>query len=157
MAAVLSQVKNEVRPGLDTKALDRLAEKLIRTSGGEPSFKDYKSSNDKYHYPATLCVSINDEVVHGLPGDRKLAQGDIVGLDIGMKYKNLFTDMAETIRIGEIDENGERLLKVTKEALDLAISKVRAGVKTGDLGEAIGRFIESKGFGVVRQLVGHGV
>ena len=157
LAAILEILKKEAKPGISTKELDALAEKLILDAGGEPSFKGYKGSKDQYPYPASLCVSVNDEVVHGLPSDRKLQEGDIVGLDIGMKYKNLFTDMAQTIDIGEISEKDKKLIKVTKEALDLAISMVRPGLKTGDLGEAIQKFIESNGFGVVRQLVGHGV
>jgi methionyl aminopeptidase len=157
LAGVMEVLKKEAKSGVTTKELDRLAEKLILEAGGEPAFKGYKGSKDQYPYPATICVSVNDEVVHGLPSARKLEEGDIVGLDIGMKYKNLFTDMAETIGIGEISENDEKLIKATKEALDLAISMVRPGVKTGDIGEAVQKFIESNGFGVVRELVGHGV
>ena len=157
LAAVLDTLKRELSDGVSAEALDRLAEKLIREAGGEPSFKGYQGAKDKYSYSATVCFSINDEVVHGLPDGKKIKDGDIIGLDIGMKYKNLFTDMAQTIGIGKIDEAGERLIRVTKEALALAISKVRPGIKTGDLGEAIQNFVESRGFGVVRNLVGHGV
>ncbi len=157
LAAVLDALKRELSDGVSAQELDRLAEKLIREAGGEPSFKGYQGAKDKYPYSATVCFSINDEVVHGLPDGKKIKEGDIIGLDIGMKYKNLFTDMAQTIGIGKIDVAGERLIRVTKEALDLAISKVRPGIKTGDLGEAIQNFVESRGFGVVRNLVGHGV
>ena len=157
LAAVLDTLKRELSDGVSAEALDRLAEKLIREAGGEPSFKGYQGAKDKYPYSATVCFSINDEVVHGLPDGKKIKDGDIIGLDIGMKYKNLFTDMAQTIGIGKIDESGERLIRVTKETLDFAISKVRPGIKTGDLGEAIQNFVESRGFGVVRNLVGHGV
>lgn len=157
LAAVLDILKKEIRPGIKTKNLDIMAEKLILESGGAPAFKGYKGSKDERPFPATICVSINDEVVHGLPSEKIIKEGDIVGLDIGMKYGGLFTDMAETVIVGYRDQVGEKLVKVTREALDLAISKVRAGVKTGDLGEAIQRFIESNGFGVVRALVGHGV
>ena len=161
LAAVLDILKKEAKPGVRTKDLDKLAEKLILGEGGAPSFKGYKGARDQYPFPATVCISVNDEVVHGLPGERALRNGDIVGLDIGMKYKNLFTDMAETVIIGNPpaggDETGEKLVRVTREALDLAISMVKPGLKTGDLGEAVQKFIESNGFGIVRQLVGHGV
>jgi len=157
LAAVLNILKRETRVGVTPKELDALAEKLIIDSGGVPSFKGYNVSKDQRPYPATICVSVNDEVVHGLPSDKKLQEGDIVGLDIGMKYKNLFTDMAETVIIGRTDEVGEKLVRITKEALDLAISMMRPGLKTGDLGEAVQKFIEGNGFGVVRELVGHGV
>ncbi len=157
LAAVLDALKKEAKAGITTNELDSLAERLILESGGVPSFKGYKGSKDARPFPATICVSVNDEVVHGIPTNKKLAQGDIVGLDIGMKYKNLFTDMAQTVIIGATDEIGRKLVRITKEALDLAISLVRPGIKTGDLGEAVQRFIELNGFGVVRQLVGHGV
>ena len=160
LAAVLDILKKEAKVGATAKELDTLAEKLIIESGGAPSFKGYKGGGDQVPFPATVCISVNDEVVHGLPSDRKFEEGDIVGLDIGMVYKNLFTDMAETVIIGNPppkDPAGEKLVRVTKEALDLAISIVRPGLKTGDLGEVVQKFIESHGFGVVRQLVGHGV
>jgi methionyl aminopeptidase len=157
LAAVLDILKKEIKIGMSSKELDAMAEKLILESGGEPSFKNYKSAHDDYPYPATVCISINDEVVHGIPSDRKFKNGDLVGLDIGMKYKGLFTDMAETVIMGDADENGEKLVKITKEALALAISLVKPGLRTGDLGYQMQDFIESHGFGVVRQLVGHGV
>ena len=157
LAAILEVLKKEAKSGMSTKELDVLAEKLIIESGGKPSFKGYKGSKNSPPYPATICVSVNDEVVHGIPTDYKLKDGDIVGLDIGMIYKNFYTDMAETIGVGEISEEDKKLLRVTKEALDLAISMTRPGIKTGDLGEALQKFIESHGFGVVRELVGHGV
>ena len=137
--------------------LDLLAERLIIEAGGKPSFKGYKGSKDSRPFPATICVSVNDEVVHGIPTEKKLKEGDIVGLDIGMVYENLYTDMAETIIIGGGDEASRKLVRITKEALDLAISMVKPGLKTGNLGEAVQKFIESHGDGVVWQLVGHGV
>lgn len=157
LAAVLNELKKEIRPGLTTKELDKLAEKLILEAGGEPSFKGYGANGAKNPFPASLCVSINNEVVHGIPAEREFKNGDIVGLDIGMKYKNLFTDMAETVLIGEVDELGEKLVKVTKKALEIGISEIRPGARTGDIGAAIQKFVEKKGFGVVRELVGHGV
>lgn len=157
LAAVLDALKRELSDGVSAEALDRLAEKLIREAGGEPSFKGYQGAKDKYPYSATVCFSINDEVVHGLPDGKKIKAGDIIGLDIGMKYKNLFTDMAETIIIGGTDEIGEKLVKVARRALEIGISKVKAGARVGDIGEAVQEFVEENGFGVVRVLVGHGV
>ncbi|OGF51845.1 type I methionyl aminopeptidase [Candidatus Giovannonibacteria bacterium RIFCSPLOWO2_02_FULL_43_11b] len=157
LAAILDILKKEAMPGVTALSLDKLAEKLILEVEGHPAFKGYKGSRDQSPFPGTVCISVNDEVVHSPPSNRKLKNGDIVGLDIGMKYKNLFTDMAETIGIGEISDSDNKLIKVTKEALDLAISIVHQGVKTGDIGEAVQNFIEANSFGVVRRLVGHGV
>ena len=157
LAAILDSLKKEAKPGIATIDLDKLAEKLILDAGGKPAFKGYKTAGDKNPFSGTVCISINDEVVHAPPSSRELRKGDIVGLDIGMKYKNLFTNMAETVSIGSPDPVGEKLIKVTKEALELAISIVHPGVRTGDIGEAVQNFIEAYGFGVVRQLVGHGV
>jgi methionyl aminopeptidase len=158
LAGVLEILKKETKSGVSTIEIDRMAEKLILELGGKPSFKGYKGSKDSKPFPATICISINDEVVHGVPTGRIIKEGDLIGLDIGMQYKGLFTDMAETIIVGGVgDELGEKLIKVTKESLDLAISIVRAGIRTGDIGEVVQNFIEAHGFGVVRQLVGHGV
>lgn len=160
LAAILEIIKKETKPGVSTMELDKMAEQLILKEGGVPSFKGYKGGKDAVPFPATMCISVNDEVVHGMPGKKILKEGDIVGLDIGMKYKGLFTDMAETVIVGnskEKDPAGDKLVKVTKESLELAISVIRPGLKTGDLGNIIQSFIEAHGFGVVRQLVGHGV
>lgn len=157
LAACLEEVKRAVRAGVKTGDLDALAEKLIVKSGGRPSFKGYGANGAKNPFPASLCVSVNDEVVHGIPGGQKLRPGDIVGLDIGMEYGGFFTDMAATLGVGEVDEVGGRLIKATEQALKLAISKVRSGASVGDIGEAIQKFVEAEGFGVVRELVGHGV
>ncbi|OGF69529.1 type I methionyl aminopeptidase [Candidatus Giovannonibacteria bacterium RIFCSPLOWO2_02_FULL_45_14] len=157
LAGALDTLKKEAKPGVTTDSLDKLAEKLILEAGGKPAFKGYKTSGDRIPFSGTVCISVNDEVVHAPPSKRKLKEGDIVGFDIGMKYKNLFTDMAETIGVGEIGEKDKKLIKVTREALDLAISVVHPGIKTGDIGEVVQNFIEAHGFGVVRELVGHGV
>lgn len=157
LAAILEELKGATAPGVKTKELDVLAEKLIREAGGEPSFKGYKIKGAPSGYPASICVSINDEIVHGVPSERVIREGDIVGLDIGMKYQGLFTDMAETIIVGETDARGRKLVEVTRKALEIAISKVHAGGRVGDIGEAVQKYVESEGFGVVRQLVGHGV
>src|SRR3972149_4044634 len=157
LAGALDTLKKKAKPGVTTDSLDKLAEKLILEAGGKPAFKGYKTSGDRIPFSGTVCISVNDEVVHAPPSKRKLKEGDIVGFDIGMKYKNLFTDMAETIGVGEIGEKDKKLIKVTREALDLAISVVHPGIKTGDIGEVVQNFIEAHGFGVVRELVGHGV
>lgn len=157
LAAILAEIKTLVRPGASTKELDERAEALIRSAGGEPSFKGYKISKQAMPYPASLCVSVNDEVVHGIPSDRILQEGNIVGLDIGMKYGGLFTDMAETVMVGVGDKAGQKLIEATKEALKIGIAEVHAGAHVGDIGEAVQTFLEIKGFGVVRELVGHGV
>jgi len=150
LASVLYQVADMVKSDVANVELDRLAEKLIREAGGEPSFKNYKTAEDKIPYPASLCVSINDEVVHGIPDSRKIKDGDIVSLDLGMKYKKLYTDMAITVGAGKI-------IEVTKKSLEEGIKAVKEGAHIGDIGFAIQTCAEKNGFNVVRQLVGHGV
>jgi len=150
LASVLFQVGEVVKPGVATIELDKLAEKLIRSAGGEPSFLRYKTYEDKIPYPASLCVSINDEVVHGIPSQRKIKENDIVGLDLGMKYKGLYTDMAITI-------GNEKIVEITKKCLNEAIKIVKDGGRIGDIGFAVENCAEKNGFGVVRVLVGHGV
>ncbi len=157
MAAILNEVKNNIAPGVLTIELDELAESLMRKHGGEPSFKGYLPRGSRSSYPASLCVSINDEIVHGIPRKRVLESGDIVGLDIGIKYRGLYTDMAETAGVGQIDMVSQKLIDVTKEALQIGINEVHAGARAGDIGEAVRKFVEKNGFGVVRELVGHGV
>lgn len=157
LSGILKMVKEVTRVGISTKELDEFAEAEILKAGGRPSFKDYTPPGMVKKFPSTLCISINSEVVHGLPGERVLKDGDLVGLDIGVEYKGFFTDMAVTIAVGSITECEKKLLKTCEEALELAISKVKAGVRTGDIGSAVQKFIEKNNFGVVRELVGHGV
>jgi len=157
LATVLLAVRDRVAPGVTTRELDALAEELILKSGGVPSFKNYQTEGTKMTYPATLCVSVNDEVVHGIPGDRILVEGDIVGLDIGMQYEGIFTDTAITVPVGKITDDKKKLLEVTRHALEIGIATVRDGVHIGDIGAAIQEYVEGEGFGVVRELVGHGV
>jgi len=162
LAAVLRTVADAVRPGATTKELDELAEKLIRERGGAPIFKGYQSYGSRTAYPASICTSINDEVVHGIPSaKRKLRAGDIVGIDIGMRYpidpSGMVTDMAVTLPVGKISDEAERLINVTRKSLDIGIKAVRAGATLGDIGSAIQEFVEKNNFGVVRDLVGHGV
>ncbi|MEK7650146.1 MAG: type I methionyl aminopeptidase [Patescibacteria group bacterium] len=157
LAAVLAAVRARVAPGVTTRELDALAEELIIKSGGRPSFKDYRTDGTKHAYPATLCVSVNDEIVHGIPGERALIEGDIVGLDIGMQYEGIFTDTAITVAVGKISYEQKKLIEVTRRALEIGIGVVRDGVHIGDIGAAIQEYVEGEGFGVVRELVGHGV
>lgn len=158
LASILNRVKEKVKPGIATIELDELAEKLIRQAGGEPSFKNYKTKGDRILFPASLCVSVNDEIVHGIPSQEKiLREGDIVSLDLGLKYKNLYTDMAITAAVGKISREAEKIIKVAKEALEKGIKEAREGNRIGDIGFAIQSYTEKKGFNVVRDLVGHGV
>ena len=161
LAEILEKVKERAAPGVTTKELDRLAESLIFSVGGKPAFKGYCLAGNAKGvppYPAVLCTSINDEVVHGIPGDRVLKEGDIIGLDIGMTYQRLITDMAATVGVGKIDEKKQRLLNVTKEALARGIAQVKEGAFVHDIGAVIQPFVEQEGFKLVsRELGGHGV
>lgn len=152
LARVLDMVMERAKPGVNAKTLDELAEKLIKEAGGEPAFKGYQG------FPGTLCVSVNEAVVHGVPTeDLILKEGDVVGFDIGMKYKGLYTDMARTIGVGRIDKKAERLIKATEKSFYKALKMVKAGARVGDIGWAIQNYAESKGCSVVRVLSGHGV
>ncbi len=151
LAQIMKELKKRVRPGIKTKKLDQLAEDLIFKQGKECSFKNYNG------FPACLCVSINEEIVHGVPSERILKNGDIVSLDLGMKYKGFHTDMAITLPVGEIDPETARLIRVTKKALKLAIKKAKPGNTFGDIGNTIQRYVQSQGFRVIRELCGHGI
>src|SRR3989344_3468731 len=145
LASVLQKITKSVRSGIQTGELDEIAKKEIRAAGGKPSFLNYRTRGTKMPYPAALCVSVNDEIVHGIPGGRVLKEGDIVGLDIGMEYKGFFTDMAVTVPVGKVSKDAEKLIRVTKKALDIGIDVVRAGVRSGNIGEAIQSYVESEG------------
>lgn len=151
LATVLKEIVTMAKPGISTLELDRAAERLILSHGAKPAFKGYDG------FPHSLCASVNDVVVHGFPSKYILQEGDIVGLDLGVLWKGYNTDMAVTVAVGQIPFETKRLLEVTKKALRLGIKKARAGITTGDLGNTIGRFIEDQGFGVVRDLQGHGI
>ena len=173
LAKILDKVVKAVKPGVSAKDLDRLAESLILSQGGEPVFKGYKIKEEKRAYPASLCVSINDEIVHGIPLEKKIIkEGDIVGLDIGMKWSalpqpttnnqqlitsGLITDMAVTVGVGKISKEAEKLLRVTKESLALGISILKPCVRLGDLGFIIQQHLEKSNLLVIRDLCGHGV
>lgn len=161
LAAIIGQLAAEVKPGISTLHLDGLAETLILSYGGAPIFKWYRGDRSEPLFPASICTSVNDEVVHAIPRqDRVLNNGDIIGIDIGMRYPaegGLITDMAVTVPVGEVSPAAEKLIKTTRSALDKGIAELRAGIRMGDLGYAIQRVIEAGGFGVVRELAGHGV
>ena len=153
VAGVLELIASSVEPGMTTEELDRLAEAYIRGhDGAEPAFKGL------YGFPATLCTSLNEEVVHGIPSvARKLAAGDLISVDVGVKLGGLFADAAVTIPVGEVGPEAERLLRVTREALDVGVAEARPGARLGDVGAAIQSHVADEGFSVVRELVGHGV
>lgn len=160
LATVLYKVKDMVAPGVSTYELDQYAEKLIREYGDEPAFLNYQPDGAKTPFPATLCVSINDEVVHGIPKkNRVLKEGDIISIDLGLKHKGLFTDMALTVAVGEVSESSRKLLEVTEKALYVGIENAITGNKTGDIGFAIENFVHSQKakYGIVEVLSGHGV
>jgi len=157
LACVLREVIAVVRPGIATGELDALAERLIRDGGDEPAFLRYQPWGAAYPYPASLCVSVNNEVVHGIPGPTILKEGDIVSLDLGLKHEGLIVDSAITVGVGNIDTKIEALVKATKEALAVGIKAVRAGGFVGDIGKAIEAYAAPLGYGIVKKLGGHGV
>lgn len=157
-AEILKEVAKAVKPGVSTKALDILAQKLIKEGGDKSAFLGYTPEGVSYPYPAALCVSINDEVVHGIPDkDVLLETGDIVSLDLGLKHKGLITDGAITVPVGKISSAAKDLLKATKEALTRAIKAAKPGNTTGDIGHAVESFVKPLGYGIVKILAGHGV
>lgn len=160
LADVLYKVKDIVKPGISTKDLDLYAEKLISELGGTPAFLNYQPDGASGPYPASLCVSVNDEVVHGIPKkNRILKEGDIVSLDLGLKYKGLFTDMAITVGVGKVNATNQKLMDITEQALQVGIDAAQGGNTTGDIGYAIESFIhaQNKNYGIVEVLAGHGV
>lgn len=158
LAKALAEVVKHAKIGATTGELDQLAEKTLRKGGGEPSFLGYKVRASDRPYATTLCTSINHEVVHApaMPS-RKLKDGDVVGFDIGVRYQGFCTDMAVTVGIGKISKEAKRLIAVTRDSLARALGVVRAGAKVSDIGRAVQSYVEKEGFGVVRDLVGHGV
>lgn len=150
-ARALEIVLRAARAGMTTRELDRMAEKCIREHDGVPTFKGYNG------YNASICASVNDEVVHGIPGDRVLRDGDLLSIDIGTTFEGYVSDTAASIPIGIVSEAAQRLLRVTQESLMLGIAQMRQGNRLGDIGHAIQTHAESHGYAVVRSLVGHGI
>lgn len=152
VATVRDELVARCRPGVSTAALDEYAEARVRDLGGEPAFKGYRG------FPASLCVSLNEEIVHGIPSrKRRLAAGDIVGIDLGVRFDGFYGDSAITVAVGEIEPDVARLLRVTEEALGLAIEQCLVGNRVGDISAAVQAHVEAAGFSVVREFVGHGI
>ncbi|MDD5088368.1 MAG: type I methionyl aminopeptidase [bacterium] len=145
-----------MQPGVVAREIDRAVDDFIRSRGGIPSFKNYPNANG-VPFPASVCLSIDEEVVHGIPGDQVLREGTIIGLDIGVKYQGYHADSARTYAIGDVDVERRRLIAVTRRALELGLEQARAGNRLSDIGHAIQTYAEGEGCGVVRDLVGHGV
>ncbi|MEK7610378.1 MAG: type I methionyl aminopeptidase [Patescibacteria group bacterium] len=157
LAAILRQVATAVRPGVTTLELDSLARNLITAGGDEPAFLNYQPAGARQPFPAALCVSVNDEVVHGLPGGRVIVEGDIVSLDLGLRHQGLFTDMAITVPVGQVDQESARLIEITRRALLAGIGALRAGGRLGDVGAAVAAVARVEKLGLVTALGGHGV
>ena len=158
LASVLHEVAEKVKPGVTTEELENLAINLIQEAGAEPSFLGYQGAKHDTPFTSALCASINEEIVHApsVPA-RELQEGDIIGLDLGVKFKGLFTDMAMTVPVGKISKEAKNLIKVTQKALQLAIKNVKPGVTLYELGGAVQDYVEKQGLSVIRDLVGHGV
>ncbi len=151
VASILHELRAMVAPGVTTREIDELAERRVREAGAVPAFKGY------HGYPATICASLNEQVVHGIPSDRKLAEGDILSVDMGAKLDGFFGDCAVTVPVGRVPANAAALLQTTEEALFHGIDAVKPGARVSDIGAAVQRHVEARGFSVVREFVGHGI
>lgn len=158
LAKIIKEIAKEIKPGITTKHLDKVAEGLIFSYGAEPAFKGFNN------YPAVLCASVNEEIVHAIPSERKLKEGDLITLDLGIRFpakdgasNGYCTDMAITVGVGKIDEKLRRLMSVTEKSLEIAIKQCKPGNRLGDIGYAIQSYVEENGFNVIRDLIGHGV
>jgi len=151
VAEILEGVKEKVQPGIETRELDELAEELCRKHRVQPAFKGYRG------YPRSICVSVNEEVVHGIPGPRRLKAGDLVSLDFGVKYDGYYGDAAITVGVGEVSEKARALMAATEKSLYAGIAEVKAGKRLSDISHAVQTVVEGAGFGVIREFVGHGI
>jgi len=151
VARVLQAVTAKVAAGVTTLELEAVAEREITAAGAQSAFKGYQG------YPCVLCTSVNDEIVHGIPSERKLRAGDIVSIDVGVKLDSYYADMATTVALDPVSSEAAKLLRVTREALDLAVAQVRAGAFVGDISATVQQHVEAAGFSVVREFVGHGI
>ena len=151
VARILAELRHLVVPGVTTEAIDASAEALVREAGAEPAFKGY------HGYPATVCASVNEQVVHGIPSPRPLVEGDVLSIDMGAKLDGFYGDCAVTVPVGRVSADAERLLRVTKEALFHGIDAVKPGARVSDIGAAVQAHVEAHGFSVVREFVGHGI
>lgn len=151
VARILAELRSTVAPGVTTQDLDASAEALVRAAGAEPAFKGY------HGYPATVCASVNEQVVHGIPSPRRLVEGDVLSIDMGAKLDGFYGDCAVTVPVGRVSADAERLLRVTEEALFHGIDAVKPGARVSDIGAAVQAHVEAHGFSVVREFVGHGI
>ncbi len=151
VARTLDRIEREIRPGVTTGQLDRLAETFIREQGARPAFKGYRG------FPASICPSVNDEVVHAIPGGRRLEEGDLIGVDVGAEIGGYYGDSARTFAVGAVSGEAERLMRTTREALLAGVERARGGNRIGDISHAIQERVEREGFSIVRSLVGHGI
>jgi methionyl aminopeptidase len=151
VAEVLAGIKEKIRPGMETRELDELAEELCRRHKVEPAFKGYRG------YPRSICVSVNEEVVHGIPGPRRLEAGDLVSLDFGVKYDGYYGDAAITVPVGQVAPRAQDLMEATEKSLCAGIAQVKAGNHLSDISHAVQAVVEEAGFGVIREFVGHGI
>jgi methionyl aminopeptidase len=151
VASTLDAIKSIVRPAITTKEIDSFADAYIRANNAVPAFKGYRG------YPASICASVNNEVIHGIPSDRPLKEGDIVSIDLGVYKDGFYGDAAYTFPVGEINSDAERLLKVTEESLYIGIGNAKQDNRVSDISYSIQSFVESNGFSVVRAFVGHGI
>ena len=152
LAQIMEELIKEVRPGVSTGQLDKAAAQKVRGAGAMPAFLNYQG------FPRTMCTSVNEEVVHGIPSEEKILKaGDIITLDLGLIHKGYYSDMARTVPVGVVSPETARWVQVCREALRLGTEKARPGITTYDIGNTIQRFVESKGYGIVRELCGHGI
>ena len=155
---ILDSVGPRIAPGVTTMQIDAWAEEQIRAAGAVPAFKGYPHPNSGESFPGTICASINDEIVHGIPSPQAvLKEGDIISIDMGVKHKGYYGDSAATFPVGSISNDTSRLLQVTKEALDLGVDQARVGNRVSDIGHVVQNHVEANGFSVVREFVGHGI
>jgi methionyl aminopeptidase len=151
VAEILEEVKERVRPGVETRELDQVAEESCRRRKVEPAFKGYRG------YPGSLCISVNEEVVHGIPGPRRLRDGDLVSLDFGVRYDGYYGDAALTLAVGEVSRQARKLMEATAASLDAAIARVKVGARLSDISHAVQTVVELEGCAVIRDFVGHGI
>jgi methionyl aminopeptidase len=151
VAEILANLRRMVVPGATTRDIDALAEAQVRAAGAEPAFKGY------HGYPATVCASVNEQVVHGIPSSQKLVEGDVLSIDMGAKLDGFYGDCAVTVPVGRVGPDAEKLLRVTNQALFLGIEAVKPGARVSDIGAAVQAHVEANGFSVVREFVGHGI
>jgi methionyl aminopeptidase len=151
VAEILEEVKELVRPGVETRELDKVAEESCRRRKVEPAFKGYRG------YPSSLCISVNEEIVHGIPGARRLQNGDLVSLDFGVRYEGYYGDAAFTVAVGEVSPQARKLMEVTAASLDAAIARVKVGARLSDISNTVQTVVEKEGFAVIREFVGHGI